>query len=262
MRVYPQLFSGSIAQFPYRVTRRRRTLLNEMADGRVVRFEDWGAASISWRLEYGDLTEAEWTAIALLHEESEGRLGTFAFFDPGRNLLAWSEDPGRDVWVKDPFVVIEPGSVDPFGGSEARQITNAGAVEQGFVQRLPIPDNYATAWSVWMRSDTAQGVALIRGNARRDVRIGHRWQRYSHCGRGAGVETETAFGLVLPVGGVVEVFGGQVEAQTAPSDYKRNDQSTGMHLQTRFSTDRLECWADGPDRFRTVVNLESMAVTA
>jgi hypothetical protein len=256
--VFPQLTSGAIVQFPFRSTYRRRTIVNELADGRFVRFHDWGVSTTAWRIEYSDLGEAEWEAIRNLHEEAEGRLRTFLFFDPNGNLMAWTEDFEREIWVKDPFLAVGAAVADPLGGLKARRLTNSSSAEQQMTQLIPVPQSYETAFSVWLRSDSPAEIYLVRGGDRKEVRVDTRWRRVALCGRGSGDGSSNNFGLLLSGGASVDAFGAQVEVQSAPSDYKRNESSAGVYPFTRFTTDRLECWSDGPGRFRAVVNLESV----
>lgn len=262
MRTYPQLSSGAHVQFPFRVTCRRRTIVNELLDGRSVQFQDWTAARALWRMEYEDLSAAEWGAIRGLHEDMRGRLGTFVFVDPSSNLLAWSEEFERAVWGKDPFLGVTNGVADPLGGTNARLLANSSVTSQRILQRVAIPSSYVTAFSIWLRSDTPQVVALFRAAERKEVRVAVTWQRLELSGSGHGAPGETDFGVEIPAGATVAAFGAQVDAQPAPSDYKRNESRSGIFPKTRFASDRLECWSEGPGRYRTVVTLESIVEAA
>jgi hypothetical protein len=53
-----------------------------------------------------------------------------------------------------------------------------------------------------------------------------------------------------------------VEAQPAPSRYKRSESAAGIYRKTRFSSDKLESWSEGPGRYRAVVELQSAAEAA
>lgn len=262
MKFYPQLNSGATVQFPFRTSYRRRTIVNELPDGGQIRFEDAGAQSALWRIEYRDLNTAEWEAIRDLHEEMAGRLGTFTFFDPNRNLLAWSEEFERPVWEKDVFLSVTPEIPDPNGGMNGRLLNNSSAVDRSVTQRVTIPTSYVTAFSVWLRADAEQTAGLIRGGEVKDVLVTPRWQRVAFSGQGSGGGDETAFGIRVPSGSTIAAFGAQVEAQPVPSSYKRSEGATGVHRKTRFGSDRLEFWSEGPGRYRAVVLLESVTEAA
>jgi hypothetical protein len=215
-----------------------------------------------WRINYADLTGEEWESIRTLHEEMAGRLGTFTFFDPIANLFSWSEEFERTVWVKDPFLTVTTGVADPLGGTNARLLSNGGAAVQKLSQRVGIPESYATAFSVWLRSDSPVTVGLVRGGQAREVVVKSGWQRVELCGRGLGLSEQSDFGIAIPPGGSVAVFGAQVEAQPAASSYKRNEATTGVYPKTRFASDTLLVWSDGPGRYRTHVSLESVLEAA
>lgn len=262
MRFYPQLSSGAVAQFPFRAAHRRRTIVNDLPDGRVVHFEDWGAQKASWRLEYADLSLVEWEALRSLHEEMSGRLGTFTFFDPNSNLLAWSEEFERAPWVRDAFLNVASGMPDPLGGTSGRLLTNTSGVDQRLAQRLGIPGTYFSAFSIWLRSDVPRTVQLVGQQGHKEIQIGETWHRAEFAGPGSGSSEGTDFGIVIPSGATIVVFGAQAEAQPTASSYKRNEGAGGIYSKARFSSDTIECWSDGPGRYRTVVTLESMLEAA
>lgn len=262
MSVFPQLHSGAVVQFPFRATYRRRTIVNELQDGQAIRFQDGGTQRVEWRIEFADLTVAESEALRRLHAEMEGRVGTFAFFDPNANLAAWSEDIERPVWTKDPFITLTPGVADPEGGTNAQMLANAGVTDQRVVQRLAIPETFETSMSVWLRSSVSQSANLVRQSERKEVSVGLQWRRVQLCGRGSGSDDETDFGISIAAGASVEVYGVQVEAQPVPSSYKRNEAATGIHRKARFSSDSLEIWSDGAGRYRAVVAVQSSAGVA
>ena len=65
------------------------------------------------------------------------------------------------------------------------------------------------------------------------------------------------FGVQLPAGAVVEIFGFQAEAQAEASDYKRTASFGGVYPSTRFMDDRLVWTAEGPDNHSTEVRTVS-----
>ena len=99
MLYYPQLTTGSIAQYP--ITRRniRRTVVNALADGTQITMGDSGAAAVNWTLRYSHLTAIELNALQQLFASTYGRWQTFTFLDPTDNLLNWSEDLSQADWL-------------------------------------------------------------------------------------------------------------------------------------------------------------------
>jgi len=59
MQVFPQLLSGSLAQYPLRKRQLSRTVINQTRDGRTIKLDDPDAAGIEWRLSYQALSDAE-----------------------------------------------------------------------------------------------------------------------------------------------------------------------------------------------------------
>ena len=110
MLYYPQLTSGSVSQFPVGRRSGTRIVSNELPSGDSIRMTDAGAATIRWQLQYGGLTDDEWSAMEQLFEASEGRLNTFTFLDPTDNLLLWSEDWTKPAWSSDPLMQAVVGN--------------------------------------------------------------------------------------------------------------------------------------------------------
>jgi hypothetical protein len=54
------------------------------------------------------------------------------------------------------------------------------------------------------------------------------------------------FNVAAEPGGAIEVYGPQVEAQIAPSEYKRNRGRGGWYPRARFDCDELNIEAEGP----------------
>jgi hypothetical protein len=57
------------------------------------------------------------------------------------------------------------------------------------------------------------------------------------------------FGLELDPGRSVDVYGMQVDAQPAPSPYKRTMAQGGVYPEARFGDDFFEVVAEGPGSF-------------
>src|SRR5438128_7549144 len=126
MPFFPQLRSGSCAQYPIIKRLSTRTIVNDILDGSAVRFADAGSGAVQWDLHLSALAAEEWTAIQALFLACEGRLGSFVFLDPTGNLLLWSEDLSSSLWSKDPLLRVTAGIDDVFATQRASLLTNTG----------------------------------------------------------------------------------------------------------------------------------------
>ncbi len=247
MLFFPQLSSGAISQMPLRRETRYRTLLNRMLDATEIRVTDLDYFERHWELALEHLTDAEWQAIQDLFAATEGRLRSFLFLEPGENLLAWSEKFTEDVWVKSGVSVTE-GIGDPFGGTDASQLTGAGTLRQ----TLAIPEALRYAAGLWARTSQS-GASLQLGSASVAIDSSGQWRRYSLRAAGGGTGETVEFRVAAP--GTVDVYGAQLEAQPVVSNYKKTLQLGGVHPGARFSSDTLEDRATGPGEHAGVISI-------
>jgi len=259
MLYYPQLSSGSVCQFP--LTRRTaiRTLTNDLLGGDGVRMADSGAGLVRWQLRYSNLTDGEWSSIEQLFGAAEGRLNTFTFLDPADNLLMWSEDWTKPQWTADPMLQFSGGLQDPFGGSNAMQITNASQTSQRVVQLTNAPGWFQYCYSIYLRSALPATLQLVMTTPGRDIftaiPVGSSWRRAVTAANPAAQQTSISFGLQLSGGIRIEAFGAQVEAQPAAGPYKKTTDHNGVYSATRFDSDCLQRTTDAPNQNSCVVNL-------
>src|SRR6266852_7554551 len=126
MLVFPQLATGAAALYPVLRQTRARTVVNSLADGRTVIYQDADGGFEEWELRATGLTGDEKTAIEALFAATLGRLTTFTFLDPAGNLLARSEEFGDPVWTNGPALQLTAGAPDPFGTTRAMRAVNTG----------------------------------------------------------------------------------------------------------------------------------------
>ena len=243
MLYYPQLSSGSIAQFP--VTRRAvtRTVTNELLGGDTIRMADSGADLVHWQLQYSSLSDDEWSSLEQLFEAAEGQLNTFVFLDPTDNLLMWSEDWTQPVWSADPMLQLTGGLQDPLGGSGATTITNTGQANQRILQATAGPSWYQYCFSVYLSSAAPTTIELVLTSNGVDSLLGINttsvWRRFTTSATLATQADGISFGLQLAPGIAITAFGAQAEAQPAASVYKKNTDNGGIYPATRFNSDSL-----------------------
>jgi hypothetical protein len=252
MLCFPQLESGALGQFPGQKRLVQRTVANRLADGSTLRLGDPAGSRLEWRLTYEDLTDAEMDAIAALFNACEGRLLSFTFLDPTDNLLGWSEALSADMWRKDPMITLLGSGADPLGTNRATRITNTGQAVQRIDQSIDAPENLQYCFSLYARSEYTGALTTYRmsegAGDRRTYTVGPSWQRIVASSKLASSNETATFGLELPAGRTVDVFGMQVEGQTGASRYKITAARGGVYEQARFLDDNLAVTAQGVNR--------------
>jgi hypothetical protein len=252
MLYYPQLTTGAVSQFPVTRSATMRTVADQLASGFAIRMADTGAQKVQWRLRYASLTDSERSSIETLFEAAEGQLNTFTFLDPTDNLLMWSEDWTQAVWAADALLQVTGGIQDPFGGANAMQLTNTAQTTQKIFQSTSASSSFLYCFSVYVRSAVAAAIQLVVAatgeTALTAVITGPSWRRVSASGRLSVQQDGISFGLQLPAGVQVDVFGAQVEAQPSPGLYKKTIDLGGVYSSARFSSDLLFCTANSPNQ--------------
>jgi len=261
MLYYPQLSTGAIAQFPITRNVNMRTVANQLPSGFTIRMADTGARKVQWQLRYSGLTDSERSSIENLFEASEGQLNTFTFLDPMDNLLIWSEDWMESAWTADPLLQVTGGIADPFGNSDGMQLTNSAETTQQIVQNTPAPSSFLYCFSVYVRSNAPTTIQLIMTTTGQTsltpMAADSSWTRMITSGSLAVQQEGIGFGVQVPAGAQVEVFGAQVEAQPQAGLYKKTIDLGGIYPSTRFSADLLTFSANAVNQNSCQVNLIS-----
>lgn len=254
MLTYPQSASGALAQFPTIRKRRARTILNSSADGGFVKLGDPAGASTEWQLSYTALSDSELAALEQFFQAAEGSLNSFTFLDPNSNLLAWSEVLTNSAWTPGPQLTLQGGVADAVGGTNGWHLSNTGGGPEALSQTLNGPGGYLYCLSVYVQAVQPSSVTLTAGNTRLTYPAGATWQRIWTAGTGDASGTSIQFGIELPAGAAVDVFGPQVEAQAVPSVY-RTSTSGGIYANARFRDDVFLFTTQGPNRHSATVNI-------
>ena len=260
-RIFPQLSSGAMTQYPLRITESIRTVINQTADGRRVRYSDPGALRCEWEISHHALSDDEWLAVESLFRDCEGRRQSFLFLDPSSNLVAASESFDSSVWVKGPGIVLSQGALDPNGRPRATQVSNSAAALQSMSQSISIPAWFQYSFSVYARSAIATQLRLIVSTdgafAERLFDLTAAWQRCAVFSAMSVSTDAVEVAVQLPAGTTVELFGAQMEAQPAPSPYQRTSLRTGRYPDTRFAGDTLTQVSTSPGEHSTVIRILS-----
>ncbi|MGI8745542.1 MAG: phage head spike fiber domain-containing protein [Bryobacteraceae bacterium] len=261
MLYYPQLTTGSLTHYPISRRNHRRTVTNVLADGSDIREEDPGAAQALWDLSYAHVTPSEFTSIEQLFDAVEGRLMTFTFLDPTDNLLKWSEDLTHSTWTVDPLLQIAGGIQDVLGSTGGAQLTNTAQAVQQVGQTIAAPSWFQYCFSAYLRSDAPCTVQMIAssqsGQVRQAFEVGSVWARAVAPIHLASQDDGIHFGLELPAGCTVTIFGPQVEAQLGAGPYKKTTDMAGVYAKSRFDSDGLMWTATGPQQYSCSVRINS-----
>jgi hypothetical protein len=252
MLYYPQLRTGSVAQFPIKRGMNLRTIANQLSSGLTIRMEDVGWQKVRWQLTYSDLTDDERSALENLFETAQGQLNTFTFLDPTANVLMWSEDWTQPVWAPDPLLQVTGGVQDPLGGNAAMQLTNTAETTQQIMQNTSGPSACVYCFSVYLRSATPATVELVASatgqTAMLSVTTTVGWMRAILPVNLSVQQNNVSFGVQLPAGVQVDAFGAQVEPQPGAGPYKKTIDRGGIYSATRFSSDLLLFTATAPNQ--------------
>lgn len=250
MDCFPQLASGATGQFPIQKRRSTRTVVNEAADGRQIKWPDTGDAVLEWELPFEGITDDERDCIERFFARMEGSLKSFTFLDPTDNLLEWSEDLSATIWEKDPQLSLTSGVADPLGSTRATHIANPTAAEGHLKQTINAPGTYVYAFSVYARAASGGEMRLSRvsGSSVQEMscQLGAQWKRYLLTGGFATAEDAVRFELQIGAYVNAEVFGLQVEAQPGASTYRQTLSRSGVYAAARFQNDVLEITHTGP----------------
>jgi len=254
MLVYPQLGTGALSQFPIRKQRHTRTVINLAADGRTIRLADPAGATTTWQLEYAELTDSEAGAIEAFFTAVEGTLNGFTFLDPAGNLLAWSGQLDQAAWARGPMLSLAGGEADPADGALAWRLANTGAGPQTITQTLASPGDYVYCFSVFARAQANTSVTALLGQGRKTQSVTAGWNRIAFTGTGAAGAESVEFGLEVPAGATVDVYGPQAEPQAGASVYRASTLG-GVYPDARLRDDELAITSTGVNRHSCTVNI-------
>jgi hypothetical protein len=256
MNWYPQIGAGSVAQFPLQRKRQWRAIANVMESGELISLPDANGGQIKWLLSYQELTDAEVANLTNLFAASSGEAISFGFVDPFANLLGWSEDLSQSGWQRGQLTVTG-GFSDPVGTERAWTLQNANAAEQMLSQTLGIPGAYTICFSVYVRSDSAGTIGILRDTTRINLPVGPQWKRIQIGGAGTSGAVQSTFSLAIGAGSSARVFGLQAEAQPWPSPYRPTGTAAGILEETRFSGGDLAVTGTAPGLSSCQVTLVS-----
>jgi hypothetical protein len=249
--------NGSVCQFPFEKTLRYRTILNSAEDGSRILLEDPNASAIGWTLNYSSLTDTELATFQDFFEVMSGRLQTFTFLDPSGNLLTWSEDFTQTAWQKSTFLQCEAGVTDPLGTQRATSVTNSGSGDLTLAQSISVPGSSLCCFSLFAQSPLGTEITLTRSSVSEGFSVSSAWRLvFLSTATSDGADTST-FGVTIPAGAQVDLFGMQVAPQTGPSTYVQTLDRSGVYPATRFDSDSLSFTSSAPNSNACEIKLYS-----
>jgi hypothetical protein len=255
MPAYPQLSTGTLAQWPLAKQWLKRQAGVETPSGAWFPLFDGAAGEVEWRLRYNALTKAEMEALRDFFIAAEGRRQSFTFVDPLANLLKWSEDLSQAEW-SNTGIAWAAGADDLFGGTSAFSISGVGELKQVVAG----PAEYRYSFSAWAMGAAGSKIRLRCGTAEKAFELGPDWRRAWASGFGNAETQDVECALALDGGGGVKIYGLQLEAQPAPSDYKRSGGSAAVFPRSRFAESGLRVTALAPDCYEAAVRIVSPIV--
>ncbi len=250
MLVFPQLPTGALSHFPLRKRIGYRTVVNRAPGGTCIKAPDPAGETTEWSLSYSGLSDGEAATLEQFFTVAEGRLNGFTFLDPAGNLLAASDQLDAKAWEKDPLLGLTAGADDPRGGKLAWHLKNSGAGPQSLAQTLTAPAGYVYCVSAYVLAAQASSVTLFAGNQQLARTAGAQWGRVTFT---ASPDTPR-FGIEVPAGAEIVVYGLQVEAQPAASEYQSTT-GGGVYEGARLKDDSLQITATGFNRHSCKLNV-------
>lgn len=253
MLAFPQLSTGAMAQTPASRQTRYRNRRSLQEDGSVVELGDPDFEEREWNLVLRDLTDVELQGLEDLFAASRGKAGTFTFIDPSANMLPWSESLSVAPWaVAGTLLENQP---DPTGGNAASHILAGGSVSQ----TLSAPSSYNYVATAWLRCAAAGASLQLSDGAATQLRVdltpAAAWRRHALRYEATSSTDQIVFQIVNGSSSPLEVYGPQLEAQTAASAYKKSSGRGGLFPGARFDQDTLTDTAVGPGRHDTRVRI-------
>jgi hypothetical protein len=257
---FPELISGTYAQYPIRKSLAIRAIRNMLLDGSVISAPDFAANRIVWNLSYVELSFSDCDLLRQFYQLCVGGLHRFTFIDPTDNMLRSSSDFNASDWQIPEAVEVQSAGLAQSVGYPAYRFTNTAQAGQLVSQKVSVPSGLQSCFSIYVKSSVESTIELIRqGQNTLDVRtcpVGPSWTRVISAGRLADSGGVLTAGLRLSPGQSISVSGAQLEPQLAPSRYRSSGRG-GVYTTAYFGSDSMSIRADAPDSYSVQVRVEA-----
>jgi len=227
----------------------------------MILYPDPDAARLVWDLSYSNLSALDLESIQAHFNNCVGRFHAFTFIDPTDNMLLSSSDLRTVAWQTSSLINITPGASDPDGGSSAFTVTNTGQADQVISQSVAVPANHWYCFSLYVNSDQASTITLIRsGTSTEDRTSAPITPNWSRCvSSGQLIDSGAIFTVAISVGAgqQIQLYGFQLEPQISPSRYRPTTQTAGVYSNAHWAVDELTVIAEAPALFSTSFSIET-----
>jgi hypothetical protein len=150
------------------------------------------------------------------------------------------------------MLALSAGVADPNGGTAATRISNTGAASQRILQMIHAPGWFCYCFSLYARSESAARIVLFRSTPDAEgtvsCALSANWARLALSGANQSAEESVSFGLSFEPGAAADIYGLQVEAQPAPSTYRKTTSRCGVYAKARLDDDSLSMTSYGPEQ--------------
>lgn len=259
---FPQLSSGTLAQYPLRKIHTCRTIKNVMADGRLILLPDPSARKVQWNLNYSNISADDLQTLQAHFRLCSGPFRSFTFLDPAGNLLSWSSDLKNATWLEQNQIQVSAGVADPFGGQNAFRLTNVGQAVSNLYQTIAAPSYFVYSFSCYLRSTSAATTNLfLKGEQSSQEQVfscDSVWRRVAVRSNLQEQSFGLSAGIMLSPGQAIEVFGFQLEPQPAPSAYRVTGVASGIYPSAHFAMNELVVSAEAPGVYSARVVVEAV----
>ena len=253
---FPHLNEGTGVQFPIRRTTRYRTVVNASDLHTTLRATDPGARRIAWWLRYQGLADNEMASLQTFFRTVRGPLDSFVFLDPEANLLAHSEALEEPVWEKTTGLSLTAAPAAPAEVQQAYRLSVSAPTAEIY-QTLHADAGHRWVLSVYACAPGGGAVTLFlrSANGERSIThpLGSEWKRLHFGGHFWSAGETVEAGVRLGTGANADLAGFQLEAQCAPSRYKRSGAHGGVYPEARFAQDSLRVTTLGPNCHQTAL---------
>lgn len=250
MPVLPQLGEVKIlTQRPYVSRLSFRTIKVDMPHGRRWSFPLVGSGLLDFPenplgefvLNFPVLTDGERDGLVSFYRARKGMYEEFEFFDPGGNLVRYSEDFSNSYWTGS----FSGGAVtDPYGGSKAA--SSGGGSLSGIVAPNGGISGFRLCASIWCKPTGASSmeISLTGGGSSVTALRGGTWTRAFHT---AEISGSGVISVTFDPGGSMALFGAQVSSMLGEGGYVKSPANFGWHERCRFDSPEISVIRLGPN---------------
>lgn len=277
---FPQINGNMIlTQLPYTTSDSFDTTVVDMESGprissprRAASISGYPAAALGkYGVNFSNITDAEVNTLKQFFIARRARYEPFRFFDPGGNLLQYSEAFSNAAWDKSAGVSVGGSVTDPFGGSLAFNLSGSGS-DACMLSYVGPSDGdfsgYRMTASVWVKAQDA-GTQLYIGFADASLSLQgtswslpyNEWVRIFHSStmfNSTGMRVIMGGNGTWTSGRQIHTFGFQAVAMKGSGAYVKTPGNYGYRSRCRFDTDSFDVRRIGPNQNQVLLPIEEV----